>query len=269
MRDVLCCGLLGGLAILCRETAGPLLLVMAGYALVARPFGLGRSVAATFATVGLAAVVVIPWSIRNYLSTGAVVPVSAISGTALWIGNNECIAAEPLFSWYWAEGTCPPLQAERERRMLPLSPRQRESSVVLNQMDASLGMQFVKSHPAQFVQLSARACRRPVHSLSSAADAVARTGAGADGVLAPRDSAGIVGLVSSIRRGERSGLVLGLLIAAIVAPRQILVYFSPDMRYRIAADLLLACFAGAWLVRVGGGVALPRAAQVPSTVTPT
>lgn len=267
VRDVLGCGLLGGLAILCRETAGPLLLVLLAYALVARPFGVRRAVAATAVTAGVAALLVIPWSIRNYLSTGAVVPVSAISGTALSMGNNECVAGEPLFSWYWAEGTCPPLQAERDRRMLPLSASERDSSVVQNQMNTSLGMQFVTDRPVDFLALIARRAATlfvPFHPLQALSRGQVLVLTTYWLLVIPL---GVVGLAGSIRRREPSGLLLGLLIAAIVAP-QILVYFSPDMRYRIAADLLLACFAGAWLVRVSGRVAVPRAARVPGTVTP-
>jgi hypothetical protein len=38
-------------------------------------------------------------------------------------------------------------------------------------------------------------------------------------------------------------MLLFLLIVVSIAPL-ILIYFSPDLRYRVGTDLLLACFAG-------------------------
>jgi hypothetical protein len=56
---------------------------------------------------------------------------------------------------------------------------------------------------------------------------------------------GIAGMVMSLRREPRRHVLLlaVLLVGAVIVP-QVLIYFSPDMRYRMPADLLLACFAG-------------------------
>ena len=60
-----------------------------------------------------AAVVVAPWSVRNYLQAeGVLVPVAAIAGTGLGIGNNECVGQESVLTAYWAEGPCPALNAQ-------------------------------------------------------------------------------------------------------------------------------------------------------------
>jgi hypothetical protein len=55
--------------------------------------------------------------------------------------------------------------------------------------------------------------------------------------------AGLVGLFVYTRRSRGPTVLLALLTGAVVVP-QLLIYFSPDMRYRAPADLLLACFAG-------------------------
>jgi hypothetical protein len=48
-------------------------------------------------------------------------------------------------------------------------------------------------------------------------------------------------------------LLTVLLVGAVIVP-QVLIYFSPDMRYRMPADLLLACFAGYVVARRVPGV---------------
>ena len=60
---------------------------------------------------------------------------------------------------------------------------------------------------------------------------------------------GLAGIVLSLRHLRRRIILLLpiLLIGATVLP-QVLIYFSPDMRYRLPADMLLAMFAAHLIV---------------------
>ena len=53
----------------------------------------------------------------------------------------------------------------------------------------------------------------------------------------------MIGVVASLRRPRPLPMLLLLLISASILPL-ILIYFLPDLRYRVGTDLFLACFAG-------------------------
>src|SRR5262245_51582995 len=108
----LACGALGGLAILCRETALALFAILILFALFVLPRDVPR-IRVVCVMLAPAALIIVPWSMRNYLREGVVVPVASNTGTALGIGNNECLAQEPILSWYYAEGPCSSLDIVR------------------------------------------------------------------------------------------------------------------------------------------------------------
>jgi hypothetical protein len=243
LRWAVTSGALGGLAVLCRETAAPLLVAVATYALIARPAGARRSFTAAFAVIAVAALVVAPWSLRNYVRTGRVIPVAVITGTALSIGNNECLAAEPLLTWYWAEGPCESLNAKRQLLIAPYPVDEWDNRVIRNSINAGLAAQFITERPMDYLKLSLKRAWTvllPFHPWQSLGT-INRIALSAYWlVILP---AGVIGLVASLRKARGPAVLLGLCIGAVIVP-QILVYFSPDMRYRIVADLLFAVFAG-------------------------
>jgi len=251
-------GVLSGLAILCRESAAPLLLTMAAFALVVRPSGLRPAVGAAVVMVGVATLIVLPWTLRTYVRTGQVVPVAAVTGTVLAEGSNECLAAEPLLSWYWAEGSCGPLQLAFLQRLVRYPSPQWDDTLLYARLKMTLGRDWITTHPREYLALSARRAatlllpfhpRQQLGRMRQALMTIYWL------LVVPL---GLAGIVLSLRR-LRSRVILLLpilLIGAIVLP-QILIYFSPDMRYRLPADMLLACFA-AHLVVERLGLVLDR-----------
>jgi hypothetical protein len=89
-------GLLG-LATLTRETVLYFLPVAALWLAYRRPGGARRSAALVLAAL----VLVVPWTIRNYLAFDAFVPVSTSGALNLWQGNAP-LTREQVYEEYWA-----------------------------------------------------------------------------------------------------------------------------------------------------------------------
>ena len=241
MAWALAAGVMGGLATLCRESALPLLVVMAAFALVTAPAGARRSITAACVMVGVAILMILPWSVRNFLRIGEIVPVSAISGTALSIGNNECVAEAPLLTLYWADDPCEPLNVKRAEIYAHIPAERFYDRVVRNRINAGLATTFIKERPLDYLKLSAQRAWTtllPYHPQRSESTSQRLILLAYWLAVYP---AGLVGMI--IYRGWAAGrwLLIALLIATL-APL-VLVYVSPDMRYRIPADLVFAWFA--------------------------
>ena len=234
-------GAIGSLAILCRESAFPPLMATALFALVARPAGVRQSITAAAALVAVMILMVAPWTVRNFQRTGNIVPVSAISGTALAMGNNECLAEEPLFTWYWADGPCEPLNVKRTEIFAHIPADLFLDRVVRNRVNAGLAAEFITEHPLDYLKLSAQrlwTTLLPFHPQQNEGTYQRLVLSAYWLAVIP---AGLVGLFLHGRSGNR--WLLAALIAAVLVPA-ILIYISADMRHRIPADLLFACFAG-------------------------
>jgi len=256
------CGLCAGLAILCRESAVPLLAGMALFAAVRRPAGTRRSLAAAGVITGLAVAVVMPWCLRNYRRQGVVVPVSAITGSALAIGNNECLAAQPFLSWYYADGPCEPLNVKRERVFATIPEEQFLNRVVRNRVNRALAIDFVSAHPLSYARLTLQRAwtlflpfhpRQDLGRVQRAALLVYWLG------VIP---AGLAGAAFFARRPPHPWLLMTM-VAAMLAP-EVLVYISADMRLRAPADVLLAPFAACLYVEV-----IRSARRLPLRASPT
>jgi hypothetical protein len=73
--------------------------------------------------------------------------------------------------------------------------------------------------------------------------------------------ASVIGVFLYFRRGSGSPALLVWLIAATLLPL-VLIYFSPDLRYRAGADLFLGAFAGhAYLGILRRCAPFPRTAE--------
>jgi hypothetical protein len=93
----LAAGLLWGAAILTRETVLYFVPLAALWLAWRRPGGLRR--AALYA--GALLLVVLPWTLRNYLVFDAFVPVSTAGALNLWQGNTR-LSREQVYEEYWA-----------------------------------------------------------------------------------------------------------------------------------------------------------------------
>ena len=242
LRWAMLCGAVGGVAILCRESAGFLLLALSALGVIAPPTTRRESIAAAAAILAVAGVIVAPWLLRNYVTYGKP---SISSGTAhvLGIGNNACLAAEPLRQVYWAEDACPVTDALRAPLIAALPPDQQGNAAVTERLDGDLGMAFITANPDDYLKLSARRAWSvflPFHPRQQIGR-VQRAGLLLFWlVVIP---AGIAGVCVSARTAEPNAVMLAVLVVLTTLPL-VLIYFSPDGRHRLPADLLLACFAG-------------------------
>ncbi len=96
-RTTVLAGVLFGLAILTRETVLYFVPFAAVWLAWHRPGGLRRAV--LFGTAALG--VVAPWTLRNHLAFGGLVPVSTAGGLNLWQGN-ALMGRQEVYDEYWA-----------------------------------------------------------------------------------------------------------------------------------------------------------------------
>jgi 4-amino-4-deoxy-L-arabinose transferase-like glycosyltransferase len=96
-RAALASGLLWGLAVLTRETVLYFLPLAAAWLAWRRAGGTRRAAA----LLGAAALVVVPWTIRNWIVFDAFVPVSTSGALNLWQGNTR-LSREQVYEEYWA-----------------------------------------------------------------------------------------------------------------------------------------------------------------------
>jgi 4-amino-4-deoxy-L-arabinose transferase-like glycosyltransferase len=239
------CGAMIGLCMLTRESGSLLLVAMGVVILVATTRT--RKIWAGYAVIALATVaILLPWTVRNYLRFGIFVPVAAIVGEDLLEGNNPCIATERLFTAYWAEGSCPWVDQQR------LSRRQAETAfgipaaVRRDRIARSIAMQFISTHPADYLKLSFRRLwttllpydpRGNQHSHEKLILLVYWL------LVFP---AGFLGMFFSSKSIEPGRILLALLVILNLLAIAAVLYWS-DLRFRVGIDLLLACFAGAFM----------------------
>ena len=248
LRWAVTCGILGGLAMLCRESAGSLLLVLAGLALLTAPAGRRQALAAAAAMLATAGVIVAPWLARNFAAYGKP-SISSASAHVLAIGNNECLASEPIGRAYWAEDACAATDARRVPVLAGLSVEQRQSAAITERLDGAIGMAYIREYPVDYMRLSIRRAwsvllpfhpRQQTGRVQKAAMLLYWL------LVLP---AGIAGLVQAVRTVRSEPLILAVLVVVTILPL-VLVYFSPDGRHRVPADLLLGCFAGYFYARL-------------------
>jgi 4-amino-4-deoxy-L-arabinose transferase-like glycosyltransferase len=119
-RAALASGLLWGLAVLTRETV-LYFLPFAALWLAWRRAGGGRRAGALLA---VAALVVLPWTLRNWLVFDAFVPVSTSGALNLWQGNTR-LSRQEVYEEYWAvRGRVEKYQHARRRAVESILERQ-------------------------------------------------------------------------------------------------------------------------------------------------
>lgn len=103
--------------------------------------------------IGVTAIVV-PWTIRNYLATGELVPISTISLSVTGSGNNSCVAVEGWGTPFYRDDPCPSLDAQRAA--LLASWNKGTQAVYRSCANAVLGWRYILGHPGEYLKLSAR-----------------------------------------------------------------------------------------------------------------
>ncbi len=113
-------GMLFGLAILTRETVLYFLPLAALWLAWGRPGGLRRAALLVAASL----LVVVPWTVRNYLVFDALVPVSTAGALNLWQGNTR-MSRQEVYEEHWAvHGRIAQYQHARRRALEAILERQ-------------------------------------------------------------------------------------------------------------------------------------------------
>jgi 4-amino-4-deoxy-L-arabinose transferase-like glycosyltransferase len=245
VRWAILCGAMIGFCTLTRENGVLLLIAMGAVTLIAAPRTLktwrGYSIIALI-TVG----VVLPWTVRNYVRFGILVPVASIVGVDFVEGNNLCVVSDSVFVPYWAEGRCPWVDEQQLlRREAGRFDSRVPDAVRRDRLSQRIALQFVSEHPAAYAKLTFRRFWTTLLPYD------------------PRGSqrlherivlalywllvfpAGLLGMVVALKRIEPGRLLLGLLVILNLLSVAAVLYWS-DLRFRVGIDLVLGCFAG-WL----------------------
>jgi 4-amino-4-deoxy-L-arabinose transferase-like glycosyltransferase len=193
------------------------------------------------------AVVVAPWTLRNYHVTGGqLVPISTISMTLLGAGNNDCVASGSWTTAFYGDDPCPRLN--EERTALVAAHQEVSSTLTRARAMAELGKGWIASHPGEYLKLCFRRAWTvfdPLHPEQHLAGANRLIMVG---YFIAFVYTGLIGLVwVALRRRMTFQIVsLYVLLFAMYAP-MVALFVSHDHRFAIGIHLLLACFAGAWL----------------------
>jgi 4-amino-4-deoxy-L-arabinose transferase-like glycosyltransferase len=240
------CGCCAGVTALMRES---ILIPFAALILWTVVSGWRRSrVAALGAAIAMAAgltAVVIPWTIRNYLVTGELVPISSVSLSLMGSGNNSCVAAEGWSDPFYVDAPCPSLDAQRAA--LLTSWNKGTDVVYRTRANAALGRRFILAHPGEYLKL----CVRRAWTVFDPWHPRQHLAGGKKWAMLLYFlvfvATGIAGAVWVWMHGAPSqAKVLYVLLLASYAPL-VLVAVSHDHRFAVGMHLILGCFGGAWL----------------------
>ncbi|HYL78116.1 MAG TPA: glycosyltransferase family 39 protein [Bryobacteraceae bacterium] len=256
-QGALLCGIIAGFDALVRELVIPSFLALI-VLVVIRVWRRSKRSALLYAvslTAGLL-IAILPWTIRNYVVTGAIVPISAISGFAVGAGNNSCVAAGKWTTAFYGDDPCPSLD---EQRYALLAAWNREPRVVLNDRAYMiLGLAYVREHPGEYLKLCVRRAwtffdpwhpRQDLHGRKKLAMALYFLI-----FLAP----GVIGAVWFFLHGARDmASPLYVLILAGYLPLA-LIFIPHDHRFSIGVHLILGMFAGVWMAHIFGRRAVPK-----------
>lgn len=145
-KDVIAGGVCMGLMILFRPEALALVLLYAAI-LVWRRGRRAIGQAAVFVLVAYACLA--PWTIRNYLAFGKIVPVSNNGGLNLWLGHNPQATGSQHYSYF----NPVPEDLQRAWDQLPLD---RAWEVGRDQALAHSAVEFIRTHPKRECYLALR-----------------------------------------------------------------------------------------------------------------
>jgi len=243
-------GALVGLSTLARESGLPLLVAMGGVGFLAAPRNLKSWVGCVLLAVTTVAVVA-PWTLRNYLRFGTLVPVASILGTDLALGNNECTAWESILTPYWAEGPCLPLNERRRAFETSYTASRMPVAVKQDRISTQVALAFIREHPAAYGKLALRRLWTTLLPYDPRGNQRLHNRIAFLLYWLAIFPAGIAGMMVWPKRTEAQTILLVLLMGLNLLSIMAVLYWS-DLRFRVGIDLLLGCFAGWYYSKVLG-----------------
>jgi 4-amino-4-deoxy-L-arabinose transferase-like glycosyltransferase len=136
-RDICAAGIVAGLGCLCRPTIFAFVLVAVVWLFIITRRDLRLALRAAAIYVILTALVIAPWTYRNYRVHGRLVPITSRSGTTLWLGNNKD-ATGNIGDDY-----------DKLRRMLPDAGT--DDEVEASSYHRQEALRFIRANPVRFV----------------------------------------------------------------------------------------------------------------------
>ena len=233
-------GVLIGLAVLTRAIFAAFLPFLLAWAIGV--WGIRSPIAyRVFGLIAVGAVVVIlPWTVRNYVVLGTIAPVQSNSGLMFWAGNNP--HADGGLVWptrtTWTEG---PLPDDAEYRWRGLS------VAAANQRYTRIAISWIRGHPRDYVRLLARKLAR-LYGFAGAADR--------EKVHVPRAvvlfhalflTSAVAGLLLTVRQWR----MLAMLLLLIVFTNVMTLLFSGGTRYTVPMVPSLAVFSAVAVIAAG------------------
>jgi 4-amino-4-deoxy-L-arabinose transferase-like glycosyltransferase len=247
---VIAAGVLMGLAVLGRANALILLAPLA-FAVWKRPRGLGQPVVLCVA----AALTVLPWTIRNYETFHAFVPVSTQLGSALAGTYNSEARADKVNPASWRT-------LKRVDDYRPIFSKIRSTSEpVLEKQLRSASIDFIKAHPAYVLTVAYWTTRRMLDlagmnwSIHTAATISATRGWAIAGVICFWIFALLAMLGATTRRARAAPAWLWAVPLLMYLGVVFLVVETP--RYRMAIDPFIVLLAALALTRLRTGRKAP------------
>ena len=190
-----------------------------------------------------AGLVIMPWTVRNFVALGAVVPVQSNSGMMFWAGNNPHAAGGWIWpgSETWTDGS-PPDDGMYGWRGLTVAQD--------NQRYMRAAVSWIREHPRDYLALLGRKLVR-LYGFTRAED-------GGNLQVSPAVVlfhmlflvTAAAGVVLAVRQWRRCFLLLALVIFTNVTA----LLFSGGTRYTIPMIPSLTLFASVALVTVGAHV---------------
>jgi 4-amino-4-deoxy-L-arabinose transferase-like glycosyltransferase len=196
------------------------------------------------AVVGVTSlVVIVPWTIRNYVAMDGFVFISTNAGGNLWLGNHE--GANGRFMWLADQWI--------RERYADLPPSRRE--VAVSNLALREGLKFMFTHPADELRLSANKLRalyeddeeglRWIHrpEVGSPVRSLGVIGDVADGFYFAVLAVSAGGLAYWLRR-RRSAVGLPLLVVVVFTLGELLFFADPRFHFPMLPSFCLLAAVG-------------------------
>ena len=193
-----------------------------------------KGIAALALMLAVAALIILPWTLRNYRVTGAFIPINSNGGWTFYLGNNPTTDDNlTALEQGTANGWIPPQDA-----YLPFADLALTDVSAREQRASALARQFIADHPAQFLRFALRKLIifwRPYPHLIDKITWI------------PLAIFGVIGLLGSLTQWRRHLLIYALFGSSMLIP----IFFTSMPRFRaplIPFVIIYAAFALARLI---------------------